>query len=84
MEIKSAVWRNLWMEMQVGLSEISNWSRCWLVKHAGHYVHKDEPERVIEGVRWTFSSWQTGHGSHSILGIATDGKEGLTPIPRKS
>ncbi|MCU7829791.1 MAG: alpha/beta hydrolase [Candidatus Thiodiazotropha sp. (ex Myrtea sp. 'scaly one' KF741663)] len=50
----------LWMEMQTGLSELSGRSQHLIAEHAGHYVHKQEPERVIEGINWVISEWHSG------------------------
>ncbi|PVV13547.1 MAG: hypothetical protein B6D77_04260 [gamma proteobacterium symbiont of Ctena orbiculata] len=61
----SAAWRALWSEMQEDLSELSGRSRHLVAEHGGHYVHKDEPERVIEAVNWVFSNWRADVGSVS-------------------
>ncbi|MEW8506096.1 MAG: alpha/beta fold hydrolase [Candidatus Thiodiazotropha sp.] len=55
--MESMAWVALWSEMQLGLSELSRRSTHLVAHHGGHYVHKDEPERVVEGVKWVFSSW---------------------------
>lgn len=55
---ESDAWQTLWQEMQVGLSELSERSQHLIAKRAGHYVHKEEPERVIEGVSWVMSNWR--------------------------
>lgn len=54
----SKAWRELCSEMQLSLSELSRRSRHLVARHGGHYVHKDEPERVIEAVNWVYSTWQ--------------------------
>lgn len=55
--MESAAWRALWSEMQLSLSELSSRSRQLVAAHGGHYVHKEEPERVVDGVKWVFTSW---------------------------
>lgn len=52
--------QTLWVEMQIGLSELSDRSQHLIAEHAGHYVHKQEPERVIEGINWVISEWHSG------------------------
>jgi pimeloyl-ACP methyl ester carboxylesterase len=54
--MESAAWMALWSEMQLDLSELSGRSRYLVAQRAGHYVHQDEPERVLEGVNWVLSS----------------------------
>ncbi|MCU7930538.1 MAG: alpha/beta hydrolase [Candidatus Thiodiazotropha sp. (ex Codakia rugifera)] len=55
---ESDAWQTLWHEMQVGLSELSERSQHLIAERAGHYVHKEESERVIEGVNWVVSHWR--------------------------
>jgi pimeloyl-ACP methyl ester carboxylesterase len=45
----------LWSEMQLDLSELSTRSRYRVIEKAGHYVHKDQPEAVLEAVAWVMS-----------------------------
>ncbi|MEW8029970.1 MAG: alpha/beta fold hydrolase [Candidatus Thiodiazotropha sp.] len=58
--IDSAGWRTLWSEMQVDLAELSSRSRHLIARHGGHYVHKDEPARVMEGINWVLYNLQGG------------------------
>lgn len=52
----SKQWHRLWQEMQRDLSELSVNSRLIVAKDAGHYVHKQEPERLLEAIEWVMSS----------------------------
>jgi pimeloyl-ACP methyl ester carboxylesterase len=81
--MESAAWRALWSEMQLGLSELSTRSRHLVATRAGHYVHKDEPELVVEGVGWVFSSWLDHAGSVASPSAAGLSKRGLLPPRQK-
>ena len=49
-------WHRLWQEMQRDLAELSLNSRLIVAKDSGHYVHKQEPERLLEAIEWVLSS----------------------------
>lgn len=51
----SVEWMALWSEMQLGLSELSSRSRYRVVENAGHYIHKDQPEAVLQAVAWVMN-----------------------------
>ena len=53
--MESAEWQALWDEMQLGLSELSTRGRHLTAEHAGHFVHKEEPASVLEGVEWVIA-----------------------------
>ncbi|MES9817236.1 MAG: hypothetical protein ABW155_11335 [Candidatus Thiodiazotropha sp.] len=53
--MNSAGWDELWSEMQVDLAELSSRSIHLVARRGGHYIHKDEPDRVIEGINWVLS-----------------------------
>jgi pimeloyl-ACP methyl ester carboxylesterase len=77
----SAAWQNLWSEMQLSLSELSGHSRYMIANDAGHYVHKDQPEVVLEAVHWVYMSWQNGdEGQTGSIRIKRDKKRGLVRI----
>lgn len=61
----SAAWQSLWSEMQLNLSELSSRSRRFIAIDAGHYVHQDQPETVLEAVTWVYTSWQRGDVSRA-------------------
>ena len=48
----SREWHRLWQEMQRDLAELSVNSRLIVAKDSGHYVQKQEPERVLDAVEW--------------------------------
>ncbi|MCG7994486.1 MAG: hypothetical protein JAZ06_03575 [Candidatus Thiodiazotropha taylori] len=48
----SAQWMALWSEMQLGLSELSSRSRYRVAENSGHYIHRDQPEEVLQAVAW--------------------------------
>ncbi|MCU7918961.1 MAG: alpha/beta hydrolase [Candidatus Thiodiazotropha sp. (ex Epidulcina cf. delphinae)] len=56
--LESEKWHAVWAETQQGLAELSDRSRHLIAKQAGHYVHKQEPGSVIEGVNWVVSNWR--------------------------
>ncbi len=45
----------LWMDTQKSLTQFSTKSKQIIAKDAGHYVQKDEPATVVDGVRWVIS-----------------------------
>jgi pimeloyl-ACP methyl ester carboxylesterase len=61
----SAGWQSLWSEMQLSLSELSGRSRHIVAMDAGHYVHRDQPETVLEAVTWVYTSWRDGDVSQA-------------------
>ena len=52
----SKQWHRLWQEMQRDLAELSVNSRLIVAKDSGHYVHKQEPARLLEAIEWVMSS----------------------------
>ncbi len=41
-----------WLQMQKELLQLSNNNELILAPNSGHYIQKDEPEYVIEAVKW--------------------------------
>ncbi|MES9988852.1 MAG: alpha/beta hydrolase [Candidatus Thiodiazotropha endolucinida] len=80
--MNSAGWDKLWSEMQVDLAELSSRSIHLVARRGGHYVHKDEPDRVIEGINWVLSKVR----SDTRIGNDMKGRKGnrgharLTPV----
>ena len=50
--LETEAWQALWAEMQLGLSELSSRSRYRIADNAGHAVHQEAPEAVLEAVAW--------------------------------
>jgi pimeloyl-ACP methyl ester carboxylesterase len=73
--LPSAAWQSLWSEMQLSLSELSSRSRHMIASDAGHYVHRDQPEVVLEAVDWVYTSWQNGNAGQAGS-THSNGKEG--------
>jgi pimeloyl-ACP methyl ester carboxylesterase len=80
--MKSEQWRALWAEMQFDLTELSSRSRHLVAEHGGHYVHQDEPGRVIDGVSWVLSNWLDEVSGVAFPSIESQLKSGslLPPI----
>ncbi|MES9991256.1 MAG: alpha/beta hydrolase [Candidatus Thiodiazotropha sp.] len=80
--MKSEQWRTLWSEMQLDLAELSRRSRHLVAEHGGHYVHREEPGRVIDGISWVLSSWLDEVSGVAYPSISSQLKSGslLPPI----
>jgi len=50
--LESKSFQALWHEMQVELSELSSRSRYVIAEDAGHYIHQEAPELLLQGVQW--------------------------------
>ncbi|MES9828030.1 MAG: alpha/beta hydrolase [Candidatus Thiodiazotropha sp.] len=80
--MNSAGWDKLWSEMQVDLAELSRRSIHLVARRGGHYIHKDEPDRVIEGINWVLSKVRsdTRNGIDMKGGAGNRGYARLTPV----
>lgn len=50
--LESKSFQALWHEMQVGLSELSSRSRHMVAEDAGHHLHQEAPELLLQGIQW--------------------------------
>jgi hypothetical protein len=60
---ESKEWLALWAETQAEYSKLSGRSSHIVGNNSGHYVHKDDPDTVIEAVREVIERIQTDAGN---------------------
>lgn len=51
-----------WIPMQAKLSELSDESRWEIVDDAGHFIHHDRPEVVVDAIRWVVDGVRSASG----------------------
>ena len=58
---KSKELRTLWFETQRDLTLLSTDSKHFIAKHAGRYVQSDEPQTVLDAIKWIKSEYTKQH-----------------------